>query len=258
VRGRIILALTVSTSLWLGTTINAVEPTKSTTGAKATRPTSTKTSVGNQMLADQVASRIKASGCAEGANVQIQVESGKVQLAGTALTTEQQNEIAKNAMGVDGVNEVVLKMNVLTKLEQSAPTQNRIIPVSMPAPMQEPGVLSLNPPAYAPSSAPALGGSMPQDPIPMVAPGYAGYEQGGPKMPGYAWPTYAPYNNVSRVAYPQSYPYNAFPFIGPFYPFPKVPLGWRTVQLSWEDGHWYMGRVSTPHDYWRVRFWCLG
>ncbi len=77
----------------------------------------------------------------------------------------------------------------------------------------------------------------------------------GPKLPPYAWPTYAPYANISRVAYPQAYPYNAFPYIGPFYPFPKVPLGWRSVKLEWDDGHWYFGRLSTPHDYWRVKFW---
>ena len=76
-----------------------------------------------------------------------------------------------------------------------------------------------------------------------------------PPLPPHAWPTYAPYNNASRIAYPQAYPYNAFPFIGPYYPFPKVPLGWRKVTLEWEDGHWYLGRNSAPHDYWRVRFW---
>jgi hypothetical protein len=76
-----------------------------------------------------------------------------------------------------------------------------------------------------------------------------------PPLPPYAWPTYAPHNNVSRVAYPTAYPYNAFPFIGPFYPFPKVPLGWRSVKMEWEDGHWWYGRTSTPQDYWRVRFW---
>ena len=27
--------------------------------------------------------------------------------------------------------------------------------------------------------------------------------------------------------YPLAYPYNSFPFIGPIYPFPKVPLGWH-------------------------------
>jgi len=83
----------------------------------------------------------------------------------------------------------------------------------------------------------------------------AALDPAGPTLPPYAWPTYAPYNNVSRVGYPTAYPYNAFPFIGPFYPFPKVPLGWRSVNLTWEDGHWWYGRTSTPHDYWRVRFW---
>jgi len=73
-------------------------------------------------------------------------------------------------------------------------------------------------------------------------------------MPPYAWPTYAPYNNVSRVAYPELYPPQAFPFIGPMYPFPKVPLGWRSVQLKWEDGHWWYGRTATGHDWWRVRY----
>jgi hypothetical protein len=76
-----------------------------------------------------------------------------------------------------------------------------------------------------------------------------------PKMPPYAWPTYAPYNNYSRVAYPTLYPYNAWPFIGPFYPFPKVPLGWRSVKLQWNDGHWWYSKTATGHDWWRVRYW---
>ena len=25
------------------------------------------------------------------------------------------------------------------------------------------------------------------------------------------------------------------PYIGPFYPYPQVPLGWRKVQLEWDD-----------------------
>jgi hypothetical protein len=103
---------------------------------------------------------------------------------------------------------------------------------------------------------PAMGGGVVQmDPVPLAGPGGFNYDQTGPHLPPYAWPTYAPYNNYSRVAYPQAYPYNAFPFIGPFYPYPKVPPSWRTVQLRWEDGYWWYGRVSTPHDYWRVRFW---
>ncbi len=64
----------------------------------------------------------------------------------------------------------------------------------------------------------------------------------------------APYNNYSRVAYPTTYPYEAFPFIGPMYPFPKIPLGWRSVSLTWEDGCWWYGRKATGHDWWRIRY----
>lgn len=75
-----------------------------------------------------------------------------------------------------------------------------------------------------------------------------------PPLPPYAWPTYAPHNNYSRVAYPETYPTNAWPFIGPFYPFPKVPTGWRSVSLTWEDGYWWFGRNPTAHDWWRIRY----
>ena len=76
-----------------------------------------------------------------------------------------------------------------------------------------------------------------------------------PKMPPYAWPTYAPYNNYSRVAYPEAYPYNAWPFIGPPYPFPKVPLGWRSVKLEWDDGYWWYSRTASKYDWWKLRYW---
>jgi hypothetical protein len=93
------------------------------------------------------------------------------------------------------------------------------------------------------------------EPTPLGNAGFGSMDVNAPAMPGYAWPTYAPHPNISRVAYPQSHAYGDFPFIGPYYPFPKVPLGWRAVTLKWEDGHWFLGRKSVPHDYWRVRFW---
>jgi hypothetical protein len=76
-----------------------------------------------------------------------------------------------------------------------------------------------------------------------------------PYMPPYAWPNYAPYNNFSRVAYPTAYPYHSWPFIGPVYPYPKVPPGWRAVKLEWDDGYWWFSRVAHPHDWWKLRFW---
>jgi hypothetical protein len=59
-----------------------------------------------------------------------------------------------------------------------------------------------------------------------------------PYLPGYAWPTYAAYPNYAAVTYPRQYSPSAWPYIGPFYPYPQVPLGWRKVTLKWDDGWW--------------------
>jgi hypothetical protein len=59
-------------------------------------------------------------------------------------------------------------------------------------------------------------------------------------MPGYAWPSYASYPNYSAVTYPRQYSPSAWPYIGPFYPYPQVPLGWRKVTLEWDDGWWFL------------------
>jgi len=82
--------------------------------------------------------------------------------------------------------------------------------------------------APAPSYAPA---------IPMAAPP-ARYDT--PQMPAYAWPSYASHPNYAAVTYPKQYAASAWPYIGPFYPYPQVPLGWRKVSLEWDDGWWYL------------------
>ncbi len=61
-----------------------------------------------------------------------------------------------------------------------------------------------------------------------------------PSMPGYAWPSYAAYPNYGAVTYPKQYSPTAWPYIGPFYPYPQVPLGWRKVTLEWDDGWWML------------------
>jgi hypothetical protein len=62
----------------------------------------------------------------------------------------------------------------------------------------------------------------------------------GPNMPNYAWPSYAAYPNYAAVQYPTQYSPTAWPYIGPFYPYPQVPLGWRRVSLEWDDGWWWL------------------
>jgi len=71
-----------------------------------------------------------------------------------------------------------------------------------------------------------------------------------PNLPDYAWPAYANYPNFAQVSYPRSYSPNAWPYIGPFYPYPQVPLGWRKVTLEHSNGWWWLdfdnGATSGP------------
>ena len=75
-------------------------------------------------------------------------------------------------------------------------------------------------------------------PAPNTAPPPAAYDQ--PYMPNYSWPAYAAYPNYAAVTYPKQYSASAWPYIGPFYPYPQVPLGWRKVSLEWDDGWWFL------------------
>lgn len=80
-------------------------------------------------------------------------------------------------------------------------------------------------------------------PIPAFLPANGGAfpaQHDEPQMPPYAWPTYAPYPNYGAVTYPRQYSPTAWPYIGPFYPYPQVPLGWRKVSLVWKDGWWML------------------
>jgi len=47
------------------------------------------------------------------------------------------------------------------------------------------------------------------------------------------------YAVLARVLSKQYSP-TAWPYIGPFYPYPQVPLGWRKVCLEWDDGWWFL------------------
>jgi len=84
----------------------------------------------------------------------------------------------------------------------------------------------------------------PPAPVPAMTPMGPGapapYRFDHPQMPGYAWPSYAAYPNYAAVTYPKQYSPTAWPYIGPFYPYPQVPLGWRKVTMEWKDGWWFL------------------
>jgi hypothetical protein len=85
---------------------------------------------------------------------------------------------------------------------------------------------------------PGMGGGAPMGYVPQG--GGAGPNTDNPSMPGYAWPSYASYPNYAALSYPQQYSPTAWPYIGPFYPYPQVPLAWRKVSLEWDDGWWFL------------------
>ncbi len=236
--------LTAALSLWATPHTQALEPAlwkNKTPTAQAALPAAAKS---NQALADSVASKLAGTKVAYDADISLHASNGVMTVTGTCRNPAQKTEILNEIRIVDGVTLVRDGIKIETpKIQQ----------VQMAGGPRMLGAPSAMPP-MAGMPGPGMGGDPNVDPLPL-GPAGGGAEMQAPGMPGYAWPTYAPYNNLSRVAYPTAYPYNAFPFIGPFYPFPKVPLGWRKVTLEWEDGHWWIGRKQAPIDYWRVRFW---
>jgi hypothetical protein len=187
--------------------------------------------VKNQDLANAVVAQLQKCNL-HGFTIDIACQDGVVALRGQVIDKTQYDVVLRAVYATPGVKGVINGIVI-----------GDVRPVQAVTP-GEPGILP-----------PPAGAHPIVDPIPVGQPGILMNDLNPPKMPPYAWPSYAPYNNYSRVAYPSAYPYNAWPFIGPFYPFPKVPLGWRSVTLEWQDGHWWMGRNGTVHDYWRVRYW---
>jgi hypothetical protein len=202
----------------------------------------------NQQLANTIGGQLRHNANLRHYRVDVTFAGGVAELRGVVADSTQRDEVVRTAQAVPGVERVRDHLTV---------TQSGGV---MPVQAQQPQAQQLQPQPPQPlEPAPALTGpgAMPPPPIPIYAanPNVPNPALQPPPLPPYAWPTYAPYNNYSRVAYPTTYPPEAFPFIGPMHPFPRVPLGWRAVTLRWEDGHWWYGRTATGHDWWRIRYW---
>jgi hypothetical protein len=201
--------------------------------------------VSNQQIADAIAARLRQSGQLHHYRVDVSVREGVAEVSGSVADSSQREEALRVAQGVSGVERVVDRLTLTSAI---TPVQ-----APAPAPGRLPAPLPVTPPPAA--GGPAVNGA-PTEAMPIFqAPAPSPYDLNPPKMPPYAWPTYAPYNNYSRVGYPSAYPYGAWPFIGPIYPFPKVPLGWRSVKLEWDDGYWWFSKVGNKHDWWKLRYW---
>jgi hypothetical protein len=198
-------------------------------------------------MADAIAARLRQSGQLRHYTIDIAFREGTAELGGAVADQAQREEVLRLVQGVPGVERVV---DHLSAGDEIRPVQaGEPPPPRLPQPTPTPA-----PPARRGGDGFVTG--PPGEPTPIFqSPTPAYTDLNPPKMPPYAWPTYAPYNNFSRVAYPTAYPYNAWPFIGPVYPFPKVPLGWRSVKLEWDDGYWWFSRTANKCDWWKLRYW---
>ena len=197
----------------------------------------------NQQIADLITRNLNQSGQLRNYNIDVAFLDGTAEMTGTVTDQIQREEALRVVQGTPGVVKV---RDRLTFVEPISRVHVADTPPQLPPPL---------PGGVTPPAVPGGTGAAPEPTPIFQAPPVGPYDLNPPKMPPYAWPTYAPYNNFSRVAYPLTYPYESWPFIGPCYPFPKIPPGWRKVTLQWVDGHWWFGPHSTSHDWWRMRFW---
>lgn len=226
-------------------------------------------------MASNVAQALKESGRLKGYAVGVKYEDGVAWLEGRVTSEEQSATAAELAREVSGVAHVINKLEIvagepaaqginnkemmLTSLEEAGvgeapaalPPNPSAMPAAMPAanrgmprPMaRTAGIQARMPQGQmqqrqvqpAQYGAGYAGGAMPQGYSTAGAQG-ASYDQAN--MPNYAWPSYAAHPNYAAVSYPKQYSAAAWPYIGPFHPYPQVPLGWRKVTLEWDDGWW--------------------
>lgn len=218
-----------------------------TTGATATAQVAANNP--NQTTADAVASALTRSPVLFGQRIAVEARQGLVILSGQVSTTEQHQDAIARASQIAGVSAV---QDYVRVVPQSDVRPARYQVVSEPTQVAMGGGLRggyvsggmLNGGAgYSGPAGGSIGGPVSEPGAPMpegaaMAPGVASRPQ--PGAPNYAWPSYAPTNNFSAVGYPTAYPWQAWPNIGPFYPYPEVPMDWRAVTLRWDDGIWWL------------------
>jgi osmotically-inducible protein OsmY len=215
----------------------------------------------NQEKAMQVGHALQEAGLS-GYDIEIMFQSGQCVLQGSVGTPEQRltaGKIASSVPGVQGVN------NQLRFQGQAGPGGPQNSPYGPPASPYQMAAYQAPPGAQGPSGPAPMGPpGMPQGPggnipippagVPMPATGPGPQSSGpaydNPNLPQYGWPSYAQYPNYAAVTYPSQYSASAWPYIGPFYPYPQVPLNWRKVTLEWSDGHWDLNFDSRTDRWW--------
>jgi len=223
----------------------------------------------DQQIADFIKNRLHSEqqrGNLKGFNVDMRVEKGIVTFTGHVSNEQQETLILTTAQqaGHLGVVKIVDDIEVLggsnaaafqtasyqqTDLGRPPVPQRATNQVAQPSQMGgQRNVAGGAPMAFASANLgaaqPPMGGDYAMGNTPMMSGGMdMGMSAGmmeSPSLPGYAWPGYAAHPNYGAVTYPKQYSPSAWPYIGPFYPYPQVPLGWRKVTLQWDDGWWFL------------------
>jgi len=206
---------------------------------------------GNQAVAQQIADSLSASGLSK-FDIEVRFKNGVATLAGKVDSPEAAQQAEEACRAIEGVQTVANRLAYPGHPNGAArPT---VTPTGYPQQMQGMPPQMAMAPGYPQQIAMQHGMS----PAPMMAqPGPGGpvspaghmvYNQ--PNVPQYAWPSYAPYDNSAAVTYPSMYDASAFPYIGPYYPYPQVPLGWRKATLEWDDGYWNLKFNSRTDRWW--------
>ena len=202
----------------------------------------------NQATADNVAAALRTSAGLGSSRVDIETREGVVTLTGTVNSSALKAEAVRLAGLSQGVVGVIDNLKVTPDARvRPAQYQPQMGPVRQPAQVaMNGGIFHRNRGAVGDGgmggevmSAPA-GPAYDGGPVPEGPAGSGGTQAASPNLPNYAWPSTAPYPNFSAVGYPTAYPWQAWPNIGPFYPYPEVPQDWRAVTMRWDDGIWWL------------------
>jgi hypothetical protein len=199
----------------------------------------------NQATADAVAGNLRTVPGLAGSPVQIEAREGIVTLSGRVASPGLKAVAVARAQQIPGVAGVVDQLSVTPDVSvQPAQYQPTQVAMGGGHMFGHGGGTVMN--GTVVGDAGAYAGAATVDPSTMGGPLPEGAAvpgagtAGQPGMPNYAWPSYAPAGNFSAVGYPTVYPWQAWPNIGPFYPYPEVPLDWRAVTLRWDDGLWWL------------------
>ena len=210
----------------------------------------------DKAVAEQIATVLRDSGRMKNYSVGVKYRNGTVWLSGKVTSKAQMDAALQVVSDIEGLEQIVNNMEVSSggraglkqpnarRTSYSAPAGADANNAGLEEPMAASGQVM-------PAGFHRLGaGHKFQRPMAMYAGGPGGVAAPAMDqayMPNYAWPSYAAYPNYAALTYPKQYSPTAWPYIGPFYPYPQVPLGWRKVSLEWDDGWWFLDFHDRSH-----------